>query len=86
MITNADIIHTPVMKDVEIVTVSLTVEGADAIEKIKKAAEVWIDVLIDAQRTKDATNECWCDPETEGVNPCCPTHGDNPRAITKDVI
>ena len=24
---------------------------------------------------KYGQDECWCDPETEGVNPNCPTHG-----------
>jgi len=23
----------------------------------------------------DNKKECWCDPETEGTNPSCPTHG-----------
>ena len=26
---------------------------------------------------KESTEpECWCDPEEDGVNPSCPTHGD----------
>ena len=31
---------------------------------------------IHGEGVVDEPTECWCDPEMEGVNPCCPTHGD----------
>ena len=49
MIYNADIIETPMLKDVSLITVHLTVEGSDQISRIKKAASKWVASVYTAE-------------------------------------
>ena len=42
MIKSGEVTATPIMKDVSVISVMLVVEGAEAIEEIKKAAAEWM--------------------------------------------